>query len=342
MNPHYKYLAAHVRHALIFGKGNLTMAHAYTASQTHWADRELAEKAIVTSSGAGDFGDATLALSESFIELMRPASVPLRLTAKVQVPPRTQVLENTARVAAAEIDEGGPVPVVKGTWAARSLTLRKFSGIHVETGELARSRDPGQMLAQTAELAAAVAAAENLAFCNPSLAGSVFYGAVNRAATGSTLADIKTDFRWLFDSVSGSYLDGVALVMSAGTVNYLLSLDSNGAPAFPDLKATGGTIYGTPVLIAGEDSMDDEGSPSTRRVGLIQSRNLLWADGLVELQVSGQAAIQMLDNPTNDAGTATATTMVSLWQADAIATKAIRESAWHIRSGGSAYITAGY
>ena len=44
----------------------------------------------------------------------------------------------------------------------------------------------------------------------------------------------------------------------------------------------------------------------------------------VNVDVSREASLQMLDNPTNDSVTPTATTMVSMWQTNSVAFRAER------------------
>jgi hypothetical protein len=51
-------------------------------------------------------------------------------------------------------------------------------------------------------------------------------------------------------------------------------------------------------------------------------------DGEVTVDVSTEASLQMLDNPTNDVTTPTPTTMVSLWQTNSIGLRAERFINW--------------
>jgi hypothetical protein len=58
---------------------------------------------------------------------------------------------------------------------------------------------------------------------------------------------------------------------------------------------------------------------------LIQDEVFLADDGQVAIEVSTEAAIQMLDNPTNaSTGGTTETTMVSMFQTNSMAIKATR------------------
>jgi hypothetical protein len=54
-------------------------------------------------------------------------------------------------------------------------------------------------------------------------------------------------------------------------------------------------------------------------------------DGQVTIDASREASLQMLDNPTNNSATATATTMVSMWQTNSVALRAERFINWSKR-----------
>ncbi len=338
------WLAAHVKHALAVGGGNAEHAIAYAEGQ-RWLNRERipdAIKAATTSSNVADFGDASLAFSSAFLEHMADTSVPARLVGMRPVPFRTQVLTNTAGVTAVEVAEGGAVPVLKGTYTAVSLTPRRFSGIIVESAELARSPSPVHQIASTRDLASAVADALNRAFCDPTVTGSIFNGAATFGSAGTSAAQIDTNLRFLLDAVRGSSRPGAAWIMAPETASYLCAVrGSGGDRAFPNVTALGGELLGLPILLTAAMATD-EGSPPSRCLGLVQASEIFFATGAANLETSTRAALQMSDAPTTSSTTPTATTLVSLFQANAIATKATLEAAWKIRSGGSAYYVSGF
>jgi hypothetical protein len=63
-------------------------------------------------------------------------------------------------------------------------------------------------------------------------------------------------------------------------------------------------------------------------IALNQREVFLADDGAVQVDASREASLQMLDNPTNNSATATATTMVSMWQTNSIALRAERFINW--------------
>lgn len=340
LNPK-AYTAARVLKSLVIAKGNADAAAYFAESQGHWVDRSTVVAALkAVAAGANDFGDAAQDLAASFIESMRDFSVAERLTAKRPVQFRQRVLVNLTGSAAAEVNEGGPIPVILGSWTTTSLLPRRFAGISVASKELANSPDPTAPLALLGDLAGAVADAENLAFCSPAVAGSIFASASNFAASGSTVSAVDTDLKRLIDLIVNADKPGCAFVLSKETATFLALLrGSGGAAAYPDLSPAGGEILGIPALVT--KAMADEASPSTRTLGLVSSSEILWASGRVEMETSENAALQMA-SPTTSSTTPTAANMTSLFQADAVAMRAVREAAWYVKPGASAYITTNY
>ena len=54
-------------------------------------------------------------------------------------------------------------------------------------------------------------------------------------------------------------------------------------------------------------------------------------DGQVVVDASREASLQMLDNPTNNSASATATSLVSLWQTNSVGLRAERFINWKKR-----------
>lgn len=340
-----KHAAGRYLQALVWGKGRPELAMAWAESQGHWSDRHAivsALKAAVSGATSSDFTGARSTIADSFLEAMRGDSIPLRLAMR-RVPMHTRIFANTAGVVAAQVAQGAAIPVLKGTWSPTTLTPKKHAGLCVQTDELAKSTDPGASLALSADLAQAVAAAENRSFLSPNESGSILDGAPNFASTGATLAGVDADLRALVDRVPGAFRAGTVFVMAMETAAYLGTLrDNDGAAAYPGIGPQGGVLLGVPVLIS--DACMEPGSPPTRIIALVAASEIFWAEGLVDLTTSTQAGLEMSDAATGNSATGTAgtTSYVSMFQANAVATRAVRESSWYARSGAAAYVTVGY
>lgn len=334
------FTAARVLQSLVIAKGDASAA-VYFAEAQNWIDRATVVTALkAVAADSNDFGDAAQEISSSFVEAMRGFSIAERLTAKRTIQFRQRAIVNTTGAAAAEVSEGAAVPVILGSWTTTSLTPRKFAGITVTTKDLANSPDPTAPLAILADLAAAVADAENYAFCSPAVSNSIFNGAFNFAASGSSVSAVDADLQALVDAVPNADKPGAAFVLAKESATFLATLrGSGGARAYPDITPAGGEIMGIPALVT--KAMADEGSPVSRTIGLVSGSEVLWASGRVEMGASERAALQMA-SPTNSSTTPTATTLVSMFQTDSIALRAVREAAWYVKPYASAYVTTGY
>jgi HK97 family phage major capsid protein len=339
MNASNRFTAGRLLQSLAVAKGDVKGALSFAESQGHWADRALVVKAAaVTPFETSDYPGAYVPVADSFLGAMRSYSVPLQLAAHLRaVPMLTRLYVNSAGIVASQVVEGAAIPVLKGDWTTATLEPKKFAGITVQTAELVKSMKPTATLALTDDLAQATAEAENRAFVSPDEAGSVLDGASNFAGTGSALAQVDADLRRLVDLVPGASRPGAAFVMTKESATYLSLLrGSGGALAYPDITPQGGKLMGLPVLIT--SACQQIGSPPTRLIGLLSPSEIFWADeGRVVLSASNDAALKMDDAATSGAGN-----LVSMWQTDATALKAVRESSWYARSGSGAYFVAGF
>ena len=99
---------------------------------------------------------------------------------------------------------------------------------------------------------------------------------------------------------------------------------------FPGISMNGGTFFGLPVITSQSAVM--VGSPVSGEGNMIILLNapeiVLADDGEVTIDASAEASIEMLDNPTNNAAAGTPTTMVSMFQTNAVALRATRFINW--------------
>jgi hypothetical protein len=329
---------------LMRGKGDITSSIVFAKAQTRWADRDQVVRALesqvmfaaIDPMKTSDYTGANQPVSDSFLAALRESSIPLRLPLR-RVPMLTRLFVNLAGVVVAEVAEGSAIPVLKGDWTAVTLTPRKFAGMVVQTMELFESESPNAARAITGDLAEAAGETENRAFINPDLSGSVLHGAASFSASGSAVANVDADLRRLLELVPGAYKIGAVFVMTTGTAAYLATLrGSGGAAAYPDITPQGGALLGLPVMVTA--ACQQIGSPPTRVIGLISPSEICWAeDQGVELVVSTSASLKM-----DDAASAGAGNLTSMFQANAVVTRAIRTCSWYPRSGSGAYFVAGY
>jgi hypothetical protein len=103
-------------------------------------------------------------------------------------------------------------------------------------------------------------------------------------------------------------------------------VNSLGQPEFPGLSMNGGTLNGIPVVLS---QYAANASGAGNMVIAVNTQDIFLADdGVVSIDASREASLQMLDNPTNNSATATPTTMVSMFQTNSIALLAERQIDW--------------
>lgn len=342
--PPAPIVAALALKSLGIARGYLPGALAFSEGNRHPREVVTAIKGAVAAMGTADYPAADNApVAGSFVGAMHTFSVPLRLLQyMIHTPMHTRIFAALTAVVASRIEEGTAMPVLSGNWTTATLDPVKHAGIVVKTEELVRSASDTAALALLYELAQAVAEEENRSFISPEVLGSVMYGAPHFNATGSTLASIDADLKRLMDSVPGAFVPGASLVTTQETATFLaLVRGTGGAAAYPNITPQGGTLLGLPVLITSACAV--AGSPPTRVIGLINPSEIVWADeGKVTLSASTEALLEMSDTPSGNSLTPAATTLVSMFQAGAVALRAVRESAWYARAGSGAYFVTGY
>jgi hypothetical protein len=108
-----------------------------------------------------------------------------------------------------------------------------------------------------------------------------------------------------------------------------------GGKEFDGISMMGGTFEGLPVIVSEYLVTDSNG----HYVVLVNASDVWLADdGNVVIDASREASLQMLDNPTNNSATGTATTMVSMFQTNSVAIRAERWINWKKRRSAAATI----
>ena len=334
--------------ALLRSQGNLNDALSIIQNEKRWMDTspELATvmKAAVAAGDTTTSGWASELvyaqnLSTEFIEFLRPMTVIGKLTRLRNIPFNVRMGSQTAGSTGYWVGQGAPIPLSKGTVSSASLGIAKCAGMCSIDEELARLSSPSAELLVRDDLAKTISTFMDVQFLDPNVAAvanvnpaSVTYGVTNTAATGTAAANLRTDLATLMQSMADADLDmsGSAWIMTpTQAMNIGLMLNSLGLPLYPDMGVNGGTLMGLPVVTS--NSANIPGSPSSgRQIILINEPEVFFADdGQVTLDVSREASIQMLDNPTNasTSGT-TATTMVSMFQTHSLALRATRFVNW--------------
>ena len=218
--------------------------------------------------------------------------------------------------------------------------------------ELVRSSSPSAEMLVRNDLAKAIAQFLDTQFLDPDIAAvanvspaSILNGVTPTAASGVTEATLRTDTSALLNAWITANLDpsqGVWIMTPGQAMAIGDMLNPLGQQTFPGINMMGGTFKGLPVITSMSAKLT--GSPTLGNIiALINAPEILLADdGQVTISTSSEASIQMLDNPTNEStGGTVATAMVSMFQTNSLAIKAVRYINWAKRRATAASWIAG-
>jgi HK97 family phage major capsid protein len=234
------------------------------------------------------------------------------------------------------VGEGAPKPLTAFEYNVTTLAYTKVAAISVITQELARFASPSADRLTRDGLRAALIERIDIDFIDPTSAAvanvqpaSITNGLTPLSPSGTTADAARADLANLLSSFIESNQDptGLVLIMPA-TLALSLSLlrNSLGQPEFNGLTMRGGMLEGIPVIVS---QYAANASGAGNLVIAVNTREVFLADdGEVTVDASTEASLQMLDNPTNNSATATATTMVSMFQTNSIALRAERFINW--------------
>lgn len=222
------------------------------------------------------------------------------------------------------VAEGNAKPLTRPSWTRSELTPLTVAGLTASTLQALRFSSPDAEMALRDDLTAAVVEAVDLAFIDPANAGSagakpasITNGIAGTAASVGGDADaIRADAKAamsVFVAAKNPLTSGVWIMSGTNALGLAMLLNPLGQPEFPGMTVNGGTFMGLPVIVS-------EAAGTT--VTLVNASDIWLADeGGVTVDMSTEASLQMVDNPT---GTSTGAdpveaTLVSMFQTNSVA-----------------------
>lgn len=366
-----RYVMCHVA-----AKGNPAMA--FNLARMHYsADESLVktiqaqadgwsiEKAmqIKATVAAGTTTDSTWAgplvqyqnFAGDFVEFLRPQTILGRfgnggIPSLTRVPFNVRIAGQTSGGSGYWVGEGLPKPLTKFDFNATELRWAKVANIAVLTEELMRFSDPSAERLVRDALAKALIERLDIDFIDPAKAAvanvspaSILNGVSAISSSGSDADAVRADLLALwapFIAANNPPSTAVYIMSSMTALSLSLMRNALGNKEFPDITIRGGTLEGVPVIVS--DYADNTAGSAGGLVILVNASDIWLADdGQVNIDASREASLQMLDNPTNASSTATATTMVSMFQTNSVAVRAERFINWaKRRSSAAAYLDA--
>lgn len=284
-----------------------------------------------------------------FVEYLRPRTIlgqfgQGNVPSLRRIPFNVRIPAQTSGGAAYWVGEGAPKPLTSFDFSSTEHRWNKVASIAVLTEELIRFSDPSAERLVRDSLADAVIARTDIDFIDPAKAlvanvspASITNGATAIPSRGSTAEDVRCDLQALwapFIAANNAPRTAVYIMNSTTALAVSLMVNALGtAQEFPGLTMNGGTLLGVPAVVS---DYVPEGI-----VVLVNASDIyLSDDGQVTVDASREASLQMLDNPTNNSATGTATSMVSMFQTNSVALRAERYINWsRRRASGVAYLT---
>jgi hypothetical protein len=235
------------------------------------------------------------------------------------------------------VGEKRPIPVSVGSYSNVDLARLKAAGLtYLSRDLIERSAPAAELLFRDGVVQAIAQAVDTLAFsataasANVSPAG-LLAGISGTASVGGRLQDLYTDLAYLTGIfVTAKNADGDLTLVSnrtiANQIAHLLRAD-NGLPAFAgQVTMNGGTLNGL-RYVTGDNVL-------AGNLLLIKPSDV-WVigDSGVRVELSTDATIEADTAPTGEGVTPTAqsASMVSMFQTDMVAIKAVRDINWQYR-----------
>lgn len=347
--------------ALHLARGNSTEAANIFKANRRWMNQtpEIAKVLMaavpaadtLTAGWASEFAYADNMASE-FVEYLRPMTILGQVTGMRPVPFNVRLGSMTGGTTGYWVGQGKAIPMSKGATGSMSLGITKAAGLAAYDDEILKVSSPSIELLVRNDLGKAVAQTIDVAFIDPNNGGitnekpaSVLYGVTPISASGTNAAAVAADVASVFAASIAANLDpmsGVWIMSPTTALKLSLMMTTNGVQQYPGISIKGGNWMGLPVVIS--PNVTIAGSPQfgSMIVLLIANEVFLADDGGVSIDISNEASIEMLDNPTNlsTAGTAP-TAVVSMFQTQSWAIKAVRYVNWlKRRSAAAAFIQA--
>jgi HK97 family phage major capsid protein/HK97 family phage prohead protease len=293
-------------------------------------------------------------IMDDFITFLRPGTILGKFGTTMNgttypklrgVPFNTRVTGFSAGLTANWVGEGLPATLSKATSYTTSLTWSKLAALAVLTKEEIRFSNPSAEAKVRDDLAAAMVAKQDKDFIDPSKAASanvspssITYQTAPVLTTGTTAAALRTDLATLiatFATLNMSPDDIVLIMNTIDALNISLMITSLGNPVFPGLTMQGGNLLGFPVITTTQCT--SIGSPVSNIIVAVKASEIYLADdGVVTVDASDQASVEMVDSSSQSGVSGTGASLVSFWQSGLLGLKATREINWKLRRTGAA------
>ena len=295
-------------------------------------------------------------IMDDFINYIRPLTILGKLGGPIpgnqgtypnlrKVPFNTRVSGFSAGTTANWIGEGLPITLSKATSLTTSLLWAKLGALAVLTKEEIRFSNPNAELKVRDDLGGALIQKMDHDLIDPAKNASANVSPASITnqttpvlTTGTTAAALRTDLATLIATFASQSwtLDDIVLIMSQKqALNISLMVSTLSVPIFPTMTAQGGLLVGIPVIATNQAVQI--GSPISDIIVAVKAGEIYLADdGVITMDASDQASVEMVDTSSQSGVTGTGASLVSFWQSGLVGLKVAREITWKLRRANAA------
>jgi HK97 family phage major capsid protein/HK97 family phage prohead protease len=337
------------RAAMCMMRARLDNRYAPEVAKEYWPSDQELHAYLSVQKGAVPAGTTTQTvwasplvyatnLASEFVEFLRPQTIVGRIPGLRRVPFNVRFNGQTSGGTGYWVGEGAPKPLTSFAFEANTLTYTKVAAISVITQELARFSTPSAEMLVRDALASALIERIDIDFIDPAHAAtasspaSLTNGLTAQTSSGTSADNARTDIGKLLKIFLDANLNPASLVLvmpNSLAMALSLMVNSLGQQEFPGLTMNGGTLAGIPVVTSQYAANASGGGNLV--IAINASEIFLADDGGVTIDASTEASLSMLDNPTTNSATATAVSVVSMYQTNSIALRAERFINWKKR-----------
>lgn len=297
--------------------------------QNRFAWDAVQTKAAVSAFTADDL-HSTTSVSAEFLRHLARQSIVGRLLPNMLEVGFYQPINSPFTANAAWVPQKHAIPCTSSVLTNHSLESKKAATICVFTKEaLAQENAEQAMIAAMAEAVTQVIDSQFLDHIATDAQGPAPITA--NADTMAASSDPAVDFKGLLQNFRN--LRSSFLVMHPETAVRLSLTSVSGALPFMDVGAMGGTVCGLPVLTSQNCPLDSAGGT----IALIDPSRVICAMGGIEVRRSEEGNLVMTDTIDSNGTPET----VGLFQADAVALRAVARVNWELLDSGAVRVLTG-
>jgi hypothetical protein len=273
-------------------------------------------KGPVPASGTFDSDLDVANASLAFAETMRADSAAARLITDGIIrtaPFYLRLLLSTTAPSAALTAEGHARPLSRIVFNGETLMPRTSSSLIALTREMIRQiGNAGETLVNQ-ELKSALGEQLDADFFGALVEGTA---APVVTSSGPSAVNALHDLRSALMMVNSLGNSRLAWVMGSDVAKMAAALGSaDGVPVFPTLGPAGGELLNVPAIVSGGIGADE--------LYLISGACVLGNIGVIDFAPGPSATLEMSDTPTHDSSTPTGTSLVSMFQVNSVAMRAL-------------------